>query len=152
MKKRGVRAIIVVLVIAIVAGGATIWGVRHRAPATAASPSAAPVVVAKPEVVVPAGTRIRVQVLNGTKTKGLARRATQVLRDRGFDVVETSTDIVARDTTIVYDNSGHAEWAATIAKLFAPARVVPRADTSRYLDITISVGSTWRPPSQPFYP
>jgi hypothetical protein len=150
VKRRGVYAIVVMLVVAIAFGGALIWGVRHRGPIAPAPVRS--VAVAQPERLAPVGTRVRVQVLNGTKTKGLARRATQVLRDHGFDVVETSTDIVARDTTIVYDNSGHAEWAASIAKLFAPARVVPRADTSRYLDITISIGSSWRAPAQPFYP
>src|SRR5688500_15629435 len=37
----------------------------------------------------PAGVRIRVRVLNATRRRGLARRATFMLRDRGFDVVET---------------------------------------------------------------
>jgi hypothetical protein len=150
VKRRGIRAIIVVLVIAIVAGGATIWGVRHRPPAAvAATPVAA---TPRNAVAVPPGTRVRVQVLNGTKTRGLARRATMVLRDHGFDVVETGTDVTARDTTIVYDLSGHAEWAANVAKLFEPARIVARRDSSRYLDIAVSIGATWRAPAQPFYP
>lgn len=144
------RAIVAVLIIAIVVGGAAVWRIRHR---RMTSVAAAPVVAKpQPEISAPAGQRVRVQVLNGTKLRGLARRATMVLRDHGFDVVETGTDVAARDTTIVYDLSGHADWAATVAKLFAPARVITRADSSRYLDITISVGSTWRAPAQPFYP
>ena len=43
------------------------------------------------QVRAPEGVRIRVQVLTATKTRGLARRATMLLRDRGFDVVETGT-------------------------------------------------------------
>src|SRR5205814_750511 len=35
----------------------------------------------------PQDVRIRVEVLNATQTRGLARRATFYLRDRGFDVV-----------------------------------------------------------------
>jgi hypothetical protein len=147
---KGSRAIVAVLIIALIAGGGAVWRMRHR-PVTSAA--AAPVVARlQPEVSAPAGQRIRVQVLNGTKLRGLARRATMVLRDHGFDVVETGTDVVARDTTIIYDLSGHPDWAATVAKVFAPARVITRADSSRYLDITISVGSTWRAPAQPFYP
>lgn len=144
------RAIVVVLIIAIVAGGAGLWRMRHRpvSPITAATHSTARTT----DAAAPAGQRIRVQVLNGTKTRGLARRATLVLRDHGFDVVETGTDTIPRDTTIVYALSGHPEWAATVAKLFDPARVVTRADSSRYLDISISIGSTWRAPAQPFYP
>jgi hypothetical protein len=100
----------------------------------------------------PDGARVRVQVLNGTKTRGLARRATMLLRDRGFDVVEMGTITSGRDTTVVLDLSGHPDWANSIAKLFPPARVETRADSSRYLDIAIVLGTAWRPPAEPFYP
>jgi len=105
-----------------------------------------------PEVRAPDGVRVRVQVLNATKTRGLARRATMVLRDRGFDVVETGTLTQTRDTTLVLDLSGHPEWANRIAQIFAPAKVTARTDSSRYLDIAVVLGGTWRPPSQPFNP
>lgn len=104
------------------------------------------------EVRAPEGVRIRVQVLNATKTRGLARRATMLLRDRGFDVVENGTLPQLRDTTVVLDLSGHPDWANRIAQILAPAKVTARADSSRYLDIAVLIGSTWRPPSKPFYP
>jgi hypothetical protein len=104
------------------------------------------------EVRAPEGVRIRVQVLNATKTRGLARRATMLLRDRGFDVVENGTLPQPRDTTLVLDLSGHPDWANRIAQIFAPAKVTARPDSSRYLDIAVVIGSTWRPPSKPFYP
>jgi hypothetical protein len=104
------------------------------------------------ELRAPDGARIRVQVLNATKTRGLARRATMLLRDRGFDVVETGTITESRDTTVVLDLSGHPEWAARIAKVLGSARVESRPDSSRYLDIAILLGSTWRAPADPFYP
>jgi hypothetical protein len=100
----------------------------------------------------PEGARIRVQVLNTTKTRGLARRATLLLRDRGFDVVAMGTASPTIDTTIVLDLSGHAAWAAAAAKVMAPARTRVRADSSRYLDITVLIGSSWRPPAEPLYP
>ena len=100
----------------------------------------------------PEGVRVRVQVLNGTKIRGLARRATMVLRDRGFDVLEVGTISDTRDTTLVLDLSGHPDWADRVARVLAPARVQSRPDTSRYLDIAIILGSSWRPPAQPFYP
>jgi hypothetical protein len=100
----------------------------------------------------PEGVRVRVQVLNGTKIRGLARRATMLLRDRGFDVLEVGTISDTRDTTLVLDLSGHPDWANRVALALAPARVESRPDTSRYLDIAIILGSTWRPPAQPFYP
>ena len=100
----------------------------------------------------PDSVRIRVQVLNGTKTRGLARRATMVLRDRGFDVVEVGTVTSARDTTLVLDLSGHPEWAKRIARALAPARIETRRDSSRYLDISVVLGTTWRPPAEPLHP
>ena len=96
--------------------------------------------------------RIRVQVLNATKTRGLARRAMLYLRDRGFDVVELGTAGSPRDTSLVLDRSGHPDWAKRVAAAMGGARVEARADSSRYLDITVLIGRTWRPPAQPFYP
>jgi hypothetical protein len=98
------------------------------------------------------GARVRVQVLNATKTRGLARRAMLYLRDQGFDVVEMGTTSATRDTTLVLDRSNHPEWARTVATSLGTARVESRPDTSRYLDITVLIGSSWRPPAQPFYP
>jgi len=100
----------------------------------------------------PADTRIRVEVLNATKTRGLARRATAYLRDRGFDVVATGTSSEALDSTLVLDRSNHPEWAALVARSLGNARVETRPDSSRYLDVTVLVGTSWRPPAEPFYP
>ena len=103
------------------------------------------------ETLVPPGVRIKVEVLNATKVRGLARKATFYLRDRGFDVVAVGTSREQRSTTLVLDRSGHPAWAALAAKAFN-AKVESRPDTSRYLDITVLVGSDWRPPPLPFYP
>ncbi|HEX2781875.1 MAG TPA: LytR C-terminal domain-containing protein [Gemmatimonadaceae bacterium] len=100
----------------------------------------------------PEGVRVRVQVLNATRVRGLARRATLHLRDRGFDVVETGTTQPARDSTLVLDRSNHPEWAALVAKALGATRVESRPDTSRYLDVTVLLGDSWRPPAEPFYP
>lgn len=100
----------------------------------------------------PTTPRIRVEVLNATRTRGLGRRAMLYLRDQGFDVVEVGTSSVARDTTLVLDRSRHPEWARNVATSLGTARVESRPDSSRYLDVTVLVGSSWRPPAQPFYP
>jgi hypothetical protein len=100
----------------------------------------------------PADVRIRVQVLNTTKTRGLARRATRLLRDRGFDVVELGTTTPILDTTLVLDRSAHPAWASSVAELLQPARAVARPDSSRYLDVTVLLGRTWRPPAHPLDP
>jgi hypothetical protein len=100
----------------------------------------------------PNDTRIRVEVMNATKTRGLARRATAYLRDRGFDVVAVGTVSEARDSTLVLDRSGHPEWAQLVARALGSARVESRPDSSRYLDVTVLLGTSWRPPAEPFYP
>lgn len=102
-------------------------------------------------VVAPAGVRIKVEVQNATATRGLARRATLYLRDRGFDVVSFGNASERRDSTLVLDRSGHADWAALVATAMK-ARAESRPDSSRYLDVTVLVGGDWRPPALPFYP
>lgn len=141
MNRAGVVGAILVALIAVGAGGVA-FARRHR-PVTRAGAAAT-----RP----PESARIRVQVLNSTKTHGLARRATMLLRDGGFDVVETGTIKQTRDTTLVLDLSGHPEWAKRAAKLLGVARIETRSDSSRYLDIAVVLGSTWRPPAGPLNP
>jgi hypothetical protein len=99
----------------------------------------------------PSGTRIKVEVLNATTTKGLARRATLFLRDRGFDVVAIGTAAQQRAVTTVIDRSRHPEWARLIANAMG-ATLTSRPDSSRYVDATVLIGSNWRASSEPFYP
>jgi hypothetical protein len=105
-----------------------------------------------PPVQVPPGVRIRVQVLNATTTRGLARRATGYLRDRGFDVVDMATAPRSRDSTLVIDHSGNVEWAQLVARAFGNAPVQSSPESSRYLDVTVVIGRDWTPPTEPFYP
>ena len=100
----------------------------------------------------PSGVRIRVQVLNATTIRGLAQRATDHLRDRGFDVVEIGTNREKMDSTLVLDRSNHPEWANRVAAAMGGAKVLSRPDSSRYLDVTVLIGASWRPPPQPFDP
>ena len=101
----------------------------------------------------PVGVRIRVSVINTTKIHGLARRATQLLRDQGFDVVEIGTAGPLLDTTVVLDRSGNPAWATKVAKILGPAsRSESRPDSLRYLDVTVLLGSLWRPPAEPLNP
>ena len=104
------------------------------------------------EVTAPANTRVRVEVINATRTRGLARRATRLLRDRGFDVVTYTTSSVIQDSTMVLDRSNHPEWARLVGQALGGARVDARPDTSRYVDVTVVLGATWRAPPQPFSP
>jgi hypothetical protein len=111
-----------------------------------------PVREAPPDASAPSSIRVRVQVLNATSVRGLARRATLHLRDRGFDVLEVGTASERLDSTVVLDRSGHPEWAKRVADALGGARVESRPDSSRYLDVTVLLGRTWRAPTEPFYP
>ena len=141
------RVGLLALVLVVLAGAAYVVRARRGPTRQILASLSAPEVVRAPEKV-----RIRVQVLNTTRTRGLARRATRLLRDRGFDVVEMGTTSPLVDTTLVLDRSGHPEWAATVAKVMTPARAAARPDSSRYLDVTVLVGRTWRPPAEPLDP
>jgi hypothetical protein len=137
------------ILLAVVVGGAGYYGwTRYERARSVASNAHAE---APANAKAPPGTRIKVEVLNATTTKGLARRATLFLRDRGFDVVAIGTAREQREASLVIDRSKHPAWAQLIANAMG-ATVTSRPDSSRYVDATVLVGSSWRPPSEPFYP
>ena len=96
--------------------------------------------------------RVKVEVLNATDVRGLARRATMVLRDKGFDVLYMGSASERLDSTLVLDRSGNPARAQRVAEALGGARVESRPDTSRYLDVTVMLGRAWRAPAEPFYP
>jgi hypothetical protein len=104
------------------------------------------------DVTAPPNTRVRVEIINATKTSGLARRMTRLLRDRGFDVVRYTTSGTLQDSTLVLDRTSHPEWARLVGDVLGGARVEARPDTLRYVDVTVVLGAAWRPPPQPFSP
>lgn len=138
----------ILLALVVAAGG--FYGVRYYKGAHmfagAGAAGAAPV-----EQLAPPNVRIKVEVLNATRTRGLARRATTYLRDRGFDVVAVGTARQQRKVTLVLDRSNHPQWAQLVARAFGAA-VETRTDSLGYLDVTVLVGADWRPPALPFYP
>jgi hypothetical protein len=107
---------------------------------------------AEVERVVPDSVRIKVEVLNATSIRGLARRGTFHLRDLGFDVVSSGNSTEKLDSTLIIIRSGRPEWAELAAKALGGARIETRPDTSRYLDLTILLGTSWRPPLETFHP
>jgi hypothetical protein len=135
----------------VVALGATavVLGIR-RSPTPIRTTSLGRLVA--PPVLAPANARVRVEIINATRTRGLARRATRVLRDRGFDVVTYTTSSATQDSTVVLDRSNHMDWARRVGQALGGARVEARPDTSRYVDVTVVLGTSWRPPAQPFSP
>jgi hypothetical protein len=131
--------------------GSLIWGAldywkSRKSPA--AAPPAVPAADARPVPAAAPSTRVRVQVLNATTTAGLARTATNVLRERGFDVVETGN--APRGTapqSVVIDRVGNLEQARQAADALGISRVESSGDPSLILEVTVVLGSDWRAPA-----
>ena len=105
-----------------------------------------------PEERAPEGVRIRVEILNATATPRLALSATRLLRDRGFDVVSIGNSPARRDNTLVLDRTSHPDWARLVASVLGRGAIEARADTSRYVDVTVLLGADWTPPAKTLYP
>jgi hypothetical protein len=145
MRVKGRWVLLVVVLLTVV--GVFVW--RRVATPEARQARALSAVV---ERVVPDSVRIKVEVLNATTIRGLARRGTFHLRDLGFDVVSSGNSAEKLDSTVVIIRSGRPEWAELAAKALGGARIETRPDTSRYLDLTILLGTSWRPPLETFHP
>jgi hypothetical protein len=88
-------------------------------------------------------SRVRIQVLNGSRKTGLARLATDKLRDAGYDVVSLGNARAAASQSLVIDRVGKREIAERIAKVLEITRVETRVDTALYLEATVILGSDW---------
>jgi hypothetical protein len=139
----------VLLALLIAAGGYALW--RAYVPG-ASREGAFGAGAARVSRIVPDSLRIKVEVLNATNIRGLARRGSFVLRDLGFDVVYTGNSAEQVDSTTVYVRSGRMDWGELAAQGLGGARVIARPDSSRYLDLTILLGASWRPPAEAFHP
>ncbi len=96
---------------------------------------------------VPAGTRIRVEVLNASEVSGLARDATEVLRNAGFDVVTFGNARVSdADTSVVFDRVNRPEIARAVADVLGIHNVRSEPDSNLYVDVSVLLGSEWHRP------
>lgn len=139
MLKRWRSAIVAAVVLVAMVGAFVAWRARD-----AGGPDAA--VAAGDTTRAPAGQRIVVEVLNASGVAGQARRATFLLRDRGFDVVSWNNDKSRRERTIIVDHTGKPDAAARLARILGNASIEKGDASPRYLDITVRLGSAWTPP------
>jgi hypothetical protein len=92
-------------------------------------------------------TRVRVEVRNGAGEAGLARAATDVLRDEGFDVVfYGNAESFDRDSSVVLDRVGRLDLARDVADALGIPRVLSEPDSNLYLDATVVLGEDWTAP------
>lgn len=133
------------LLVAVTAGvvGARVWYARSSPMAALGDTTSAP-----------QGQRVKIEVLNASGVSGLARRATFLLRDRGFDVVGWGNDPRgSRDETLILDYTDKPEAAERLARVLGGAQVERGKDSlDRGLDLTVKLGSGYRPPVEVFHP
>jgi hypothetical protein len=93
---------------------------------------------------------VRLAVINGTTTTGLARAVADVLTSRGYrepDLVTNDTTNQSRVRTTVYYEAGHRTDAADVASCLAirPDRVLPMGAGERAVadraDVAVFVGA-----------
>ncbi|MCY4648093.1 MAG: LytR C-terminal domain-containing protein [Gammaproteobacteria bacterium] len=132
---RGLALVAVLGGLAVLAGSAALqwWEPPETTPVTAD-------VIANPR------ERVRVEVLNGGGVAGMARTATELLRDAGFDVVEFgNADAFDRDSSVVLARLGRVDLASMVADALAIPTFHDEPDSTAYVDITVLLGSTWDP-------
>lgn len=90
-------------------------------------------------------SRVRVQVLNGSRRAGLARQATDILRDAGYDVVSLGNARNRRDESVVFDRVGQPEIAQRVAAALGIRNVQTEIDSALLLEVTVVLGTDWAP-------
>ena len=84
------------------------------------------------------------EILNGTKVSGLARRAANVFQSFGYDIVAVSNaDQSEHAKTVVLDRKGKPELAQRVADLIKCGRVYSRMDekVDLAIDVTVILGT-----------
>lgn len=84
---------------------------------------------------------IRLEILNGTGTAGLARRTAELFRSYGFDVVivgnAASTDVA---NTVVVDRVGNEVFANRTAEIIRASVINRELDGQSGVDVTVVLG------------
>lgn len=143
--------LIVAVILVIVSGATFAWW--QEGAAGIAAPVSTGVPLSDSSVRAPAGARVQVRVVNATATRGLARRATLLLRDFGYDVVDFDTDARRRrEKTLVQVHTGKSEIGERLLRVMGTGETQTTPDSLRYLDFTILIGNDWKPPAQPLRP
>jgi len=91
--------------------------------------------------------RVRVEVLNGSGLAGVARDATRILRDSGFDVVHYgNAGTYSVDPSVVMDRVGEMETARSVAEALGIPQFRSEPDSSRFVEVSVRLGPDWTPP------
>jgi len=87
---------------------------------------------------------VRVEVLNGCGIAGLAKKITDFLRIKGFDVVNVgNAESFEFPETIVVDRVGDMASAWSVARAIGVNNVIQQRDTDLLLEVTIILGKDY---------
>jgi len=91
------------------------------------------------------GQRVRVEVYNAGGVTGMARAATEELRDVGFDVVtfDNADRFDPERPSEVIDRVGRLEIARAVAEALRIGNVHSDPDPNLYVEVTVVVGRDW---------
>ena len=94
--------------------------------------------------------RVRVEVLNAGGRPNLAREATDLLRDDGFDVVYFgNAGAFDDDPSLVLDRVGRPELARGVADALGIRAVKSEPDSNLFVDVSVRLGEEWSRPEPP---
>jgi len=98
------------------------------------------------DVVVRAGEQIQVEVINACGVDGVARRVTEFLRARRFDVAETNTSKIREAHSRVLDRVGDLASARKVAYAIGipEGHVETQIDSSLFLRATVIIGNDYQ--------
>jgi hypothetical protein len=144
---RRVRALI--LVVALLAAGVFAGSALSQwlaVPGTEATAATARAVLRPTE-------RVRVEVLNAGGRPNLAREATDLLREDGFDVVFLgNADAFGAEPSVVLDRVGRIDLARSVADALGIRSVASEPDSNLFVDVSVWVGEEWTAPAPPAPP
>jgi hypothetical protein len=110
-------------------------------PTKAASPSPAP----SPSPSPTGEPKGQIQVLNGTGTTGLARRAADKLTAAGFEVVTVQNASNRYDATTIFFKPGFEEQAREVGRVLGTTKVEPAPSSlQRDIPVTAVVGADYQ--------
>jgi hypothetical protein len=92
--------------------------------------------------------RVRIEVLNRGGVRGMAREATEHLRDAGFDVVDVGNAAVfdPERPSVVIDRVDRPDAARAVAIALGIDIVLSEPDPNLYVDVSVLLGSDWTRP------
>jgi len=95
------------------------------------------------------GERVRVEVFNAGGVSGMARAATEQLREAGFDVVAFgNADAFDPDRpSAVIDRVGRSDIAQAVAGALGIDNVQSDPDPNLFVDVTVVLGREWTVPA-----